>query len=105
MVQDLASITAFIERKRNLPGMTFRDANANPMTDYFDFRRAAFAGPPRLAEARRGAPARPGGGPLPRRGLQPAGPDLAGQRRERHQPVPGATLARTFRLATGYPGA
>ena len=30
--------------------MTFRDANANPMTDYFDFRgKPAFAKPPRLA--------------------------------------------------------
>ena len=36
-VQDLTSITAFIERKWNLPAMTFRDANADPMIDYFDF--------------------------------------------------------------------
>jgi phospholipase C len=49
VVQDHTSITAFIERKWNLPAMTFRDANAQPMTDYFDFRRAAFARPPRLA--------------------------------------------------------
>jgi len=48
VVQDHTSITAFIERKWNLPAMTFRDANAAPMTDYFDFRRAAFATPPRL---------------------------------------------------------
>jgi phospholipase C len=51
VVQDLTSITAFIERKWNLPAMTFRDANAQPMTDYFDFRHAAFATPPRLAAA------------------------------------------------------
>jgi phospholipase C len=50
-VQDHTSITAFIERKWNLPAMTFRDANADPMTDYFDFRRAAFAKPPHLAPA------------------------------------------------------
>ncbi len=50
-VQDHTSMTAFIERKWNLPAMTYRDANANPMTDYFDFRRAAFAKPPRLAAA------------------------------------------------------
>jgi phospholipase C len=51
-VQDLTSITAFIERKWNLPAMTFRDANADPMTDYFDFSgRPAFAKPPRLAAA------------------------------------------------------
>jgi phospholipase C len=51
VVQDHTSITAFIERKWNLPAMTFRDANANPMTDYFDFRKPAFAKPPRLARA------------------------------------------------------
>jgi phospholipase C len=51
VVQDLTSVTAFIERKWNLPAMTFRDANAAPMTDYFDFRGPAFAKPPRLAAA------------------------------------------------------
>ena len=47
-VQDLTSITAFIERKWNLPAMTFRDANADPMTDYFNFSHATFAQPPKL---------------------------------------------------------
>ncbi len=51
VVQDHTSIGAFVERKWNLPAMTFRDANAHPMTDYFDFRRPAFATPPRLAPA------------------------------------------------------
>ena len=52
VTQDLTSITAFIERKWNLPAMTFRDANAHPMTDYFDFARPpAFLRPPRLAAA------------------------------------------------------
>jgi phospholipase C len=51
VVQDHTSVTAFIERKWNLPAMTFRDANAHPMTDYFDFRKAAFAEPPQLANA------------------------------------------------------
>ncbi len=51
VVQDHTSLTAFIERKWNLPAMTFRDANAHPMTDYFDFRAPAFAKPPRLASA------------------------------------------------------
>jgi phospholipase C len=51
-VQDLTSITAFIERKWNLPALTFRDANADPMTDYFDFtRKPAFLQAPRLAPA------------------------------------------------------
>ena len=44
-------MTAFIERKWNLPAMTFRDANAAPMTDYFNFRHAAFRKPPRLRAA------------------------------------------------------
>jgi phospholipase C len=52
VTQDLTSITAFVERKWNLPAMTFRDANADPMTDYFDFTgKPAFAKPPRLAAA------------------------------------------------------
>jgi phospholipase C len=51
VVQDHTSITAFIERKWNLPAMTFRDANAHPMTDYFDFRTPAFHRPPKLVAA------------------------------------------------------
>ncbi len=51
VVQDHTSMTAFIERKWNLPAMTFRDANADPMIDYFDFARAAFPTPPPLAAA------------------------------------------------------
>jgi hypothetical protein len=45
------------ERSPTLPAMTFRDANANPMTDYFDLRHATFAKPPRLAP---GPPLGPG---------------------------------------------
>jgi phospholipase C len=56
IVQDHTSVTAFIERKWNLPAMTFRDANAHPMTDYFDFRKPAFAKPPKLAKAPRLGP-------------------------------------------------
>jgi phospholipase C len=51
VVQDHTSVTAFIERKWNLPAMTFRDANAHPMTDYFDFSKPTFATPPRLTAA------------------------------------------------------
>ncbi|MGH2872510.1 MAG: phospholipase C, partial [Solirubrobacteraceae bacterium] len=49
VVQDHTSLTAFVERKWNLPAMTFRDANAHPMTDYFDFSKPSFARPPALA--------------------------------------------------------
>jgi len=52
VVQDHASIAAFIERKWNLPAMTFRDATAAPMTDYFNFR------PPALRRTRSGPGAR-----------------------------------------------
>ncbi|HEY4828734.1 MAG TPA: alkaline phosphatase family protein [Solirubrobacteraceae bacterium] len=51
VVQDHTSVLAFIERKWNLPACTYRDANAHPMTDYFNFRHAAFATPPTLAAA------------------------------------------------------
>jgi phospholipase C len=51
VVQDHTSILAFIERKWNLPALSYRDANAHPMTDYFDFARPAFAEPPKLAAA------------------------------------------------------
>jgi phospholipase C len=51
VVQDHTSILAFIERKWNLPAMSFRDANAHPMTDYFEFSKPAFATPPKLTAA------------------------------------------------------
>jgi phospholipase C len=51
VVHDHTSIAAFIERKWNLPAMTYRDANAHPMTNYFDFRKPAFLEPPKLAAA------------------------------------------------------
>jgi phospholipase C len=51
VVQDHTSITSFIEHKWNLPAMTLRDANAAPMTDYFDFSRPAFEKPPKLHSA------------------------------------------------------
>jgi phospholipase C len=56
VVQDHTSILAFIERKWNLPALSFRDANAHPLTDYFDFKRPAFAKPPKLAAAPAMAP-------------------------------------------------
>ena len=51
VVQDHTSILKFIERKWNLGAMTRRDANAHDMTDYFDFKHAAFLHPPKLAKA------------------------------------------------------
>ncbi|MFL5845412.1 MAG: alkaline phosphatase family protein, partial [Solirubrobacteraceae bacterium] len=57
VVQDHTSLLAFIERKWNLPAMTFRDANADPMTDYFDLRHPSFPEPPHVAA---GPPLGPG---------------------------------------------
>jgi phospholipase C len=53
IVQDHTSILRFIERKWNIGALTFRDANAHDMTDYFDFKRKKppFLEPPRLAHA------------------------------------------------------
>lgn len=51
VVYDHTSVLAFVERKWNLPALTFRDANAAPMLDFFDFRRPAFASPPTLTAA------------------------------------------------------
>jgi len=43
---DHTSITRFIETKFKVPALTARDANADPLTDLFDFGNAAFAAPP-----------------------------------------------------------
>jgi phospholipase C len=52
VVQDHTSLLAFVERKWNLPAMTYRDANADPMLGYFDLgKKAAFAKAPHLAAA------------------------------------------------------
>jgi phospholipase C len=68
VVQDHTSILAFIERKWNLPALSFRDANAHPLTDYFDFTRPAFAAAPKLAPA---PPLQPGLELCKRAGLTP----------------------------------
>jgi phospholipase C len=49
-VFDHTSILKLAETKWNLPALTYRDANARAMLDMLDFRRPAFASPPRLAE-------------------------------------------------------
>jgi phospholipase C len=51
VVQDHGSILKFIETVWNIGALTFRDANAHDMTDYFNFRRPPFLHPPPLAAA------------------------------------------------------
>jgi phospholipase C len=48
-VHDHTSILAMVERKWNLPAMTFRDANAADLGDFLDLSRPAFPEPPPLA--------------------------------------------------------
>lgn len=47
-VYDHTSITRFIETRFKLAALTRRDANADPLTDLFDFRKPSFATPPPL---------------------------------------------------------
>jgi phospholipase C len=51
VVHDHTSILRFIETRFDLPALTRRDANADPMLEFFDFGRPAFAKPPRLPPA------------------------------------------------------
>jgi phospholipase C len=50
-VYDHTSILRFIESRFRLPALTARDANADPFSDMFDFKKAAFATPPSLPAA------------------------------------------------------
>jgi phospholipase C len=68
-VYDHTSVLKTIERKWNLPAMTYRDANANDLLDCLDFKQRAFADPPTLA-----APGNPTGistAPMPPAGAEP----------------------------------
>jgi phospholipase C len=48
---DHTSVLRLIETRFDLPALTKRDANADPLLDMFDFSNAAFAKPPKLPEA------------------------------------------------------
>jgi phospholipase C len=50
VVRDHTAIMKFIETKWNLPALTFRDANADDLLDFLDFRRPAFLEPPTLPQ-------------------------------------------------------
>jgi phospholipase C len=51
-VYDHTSILRFIETRFDLPALTRRDANADPMLELFDFASPPFVRPPRLPRAR-----------------------------------------------------
>lgn len=48
-IHDHTSILAMVERKWNLPALTYRDANAADLTDFLDLSRPSFREPPKLA--------------------------------------------------------
>lgn len=48
---DHTSITRFIETRFKLPALSWRDANADPMLDLFDFKSPPFLAPPSLVAA------------------------------------------------------
>jgi phospholipase C len=50
-VYDHTSILRFIETRFDLPALTRRDANADPFSDMFDFKKVSFKKPPRLPAA------------------------------------------------------
>ena len=51
VVHDHTSILRFIETRFDLPALTARDANADPMLEYFHFKHPRFRRPPRLPAA------------------------------------------------------
>jgi phospholipase C len=78
VVQDHTSVLRFIERTWNLGAITYRDANAADMTDYFDFTNPALLHPPALTHA------------------APIGPGLAVcQAAGEHPPQPGSSGSGT----------
>ena len=51
-VTDQTSILRFIETRHDLPALTARDANADPLLEMFDFEKPPFMKPPRLPKAK-----------------------------------------------------
>ena len=51
-VYDHTSILRFIETRFDLPALTARDANADPMLELFDFQHPRFRKPPKLPKAK-----------------------------------------------------
>jgi phospholipase C len=47
-ITDHTSITRFVEQRFKLPAMSARDANADPLSDLFDFTKAALLKAPSL---------------------------------------------------------
>jgi len=51
-VYDHTSVLRFIETRFDLPALTARDANADPMLELFDFQHPRFRKPPKLPKAK-----------------------------------------------------
>jgi phospholipase C len=73
VVHDHTSVLAMVERKWNLPALTYRDANAADLLDFLDMSAPSFANPPTLPPA-----ATPAGRCTPgRAGIVPPRPRIA----------------------------
>ncbi len=51
-VTDQTSVLRFIQTRHDLPALTARDANADPLLDMFDFQNPPFMKPPKLKPAK-----------------------------------------------------
>ena len=49
-IYDHASILRFVESKFRMPALTARDANAEPLSEFFDWKNPTFTTPPTFAE-------------------------------------------------------
>ncbi len=92
VIYDHTSILAMVERKWNLPALSYRDANANDLADFLDLKRPGFRDPPALAEpAATRTSARQGTGP---QACTPGDPGTIPQPGALEGPRFGATAAR-----------
>jgi len=69
VVHDHTSILRFIQTRFDLPALTRRDANADPMLEFFDFSKAKFATPPKLPVPKIDAAKKAACEPIPRAAL------------------------------------
>ncbi len=92
VVYDHTSILKLVETKWNLPALTYRDANAHNMLDFFDLssKRPPFADPPTLAR-----PLNPFVGPMPASSSSPGFHPIA-----RAVPGAGPPAGSPHRVAT-----
>ena len=91
VVHDHTSILAFLERKWNLQAMTYRDANANDLTDFLDLH-ALRSGQPTFPEL---PPLVPAGNAAARLACSKTGPGKVPARPARAEALRNVGTGRT----------